>query len=81
MDPNGLQVTDKRIKTSFTLDYQLVDSEEISLFAKGVYIVLARHEGKDPDLWPSAETIAKKARINHTTAQSAPLKSLRSGIL
>ena len=68
---SGHEIVDKRKKISFTLDNELIDTENISGFAKLVYAVLVRHEGKDRTAWPSTETIAKKAGIHHTPVERA----------
>jgi hypothetical protein len=73
----GHEVVDKRQKVTTTLDNELIDREDISIYAKGVYMVLARHEGKDHTSWPSTETISKKAGIHHTTVEKA-IKELES---
>ena len=66
---------DGRVKNWFYLENELLDREDLTIYEKTVYIVIARYVNGDNKAFPSYETIARKGSMAKVQAMRV-VKSL-----
>src|SRR3989304_4792569 len=66
---------DGRVKNWFYLENDLLDREDLTIYEKTVYIVIARYVNGENKAFPSYETIAKKGSMAKVQAMRV-VKSL-----
>ena len=54
---------DGRVKNWFYLENDLLDREDLNIYEKTVYIVIARYVNEENKAFPSYETIARKGSM------------------
>ena len=60
---------DGRVRNWFYLENDLLDREDLSIYKKMIYIVVARYVDKENKAFPSVSTIAKKGSMSRRQVQ------------
>ncbi len=60
---------DGRVRNWFYLENDLLDREDLSIYEKMIYIVVARYVDKENKAFPSVSTIAKKDSMSRKQVQ------------
>jgi len=60
---------DGRVKNWFYLENDLLDREDLSIYEKMIYIVVARYVDKENKAFPSVSTIAEKGSMSRRQVQ------------
>ena len=61
---------DGRVKNWFYLENDLLDREDLTIYEKMIYIVIARYVDKEDKAFPSVPTIAKKGSMSERQVQT-----------
>ena len=72
---------DGRIKNWFYLENDLLDREDLTIYEKTVYIVIARYVNNENRAFPSYETIAKKGSMAKVQAMRVVKSLIKKGLL
>lgn len=72
---------DGRTKNWFYLENNLLDREDLTIYEKTVYIVIARYVNGENKAFPSYETIAKKGSMAKVQAKRVVKSLTRKGLL
>ena len=77
---NG-SLRDGRVKDWFYLENDLLDREDLTIYEKTVYIVIARYVNGENKAFPSYETIAKKGSMAKVQAMRVVKSLTQKGLL
>jgi hypothetical protein len=72
---------DGRVKNWFYLENDLLDREDLTIYEKTVYIVIARYVNGENKAFPSYETIAKKGSMAKVQAMRVVKSLTQKGLL
>src|SRR4030043_1621091 len=72
---------DGRTKNWFYLENDLLDREDLTIYEKTVYIVIARYVNGENKAFPSYETIAKKGSMAKVQAKRVVKSLIQKGLL
>jgi hypothetical protein len=72
---------DGRVKNWFYLENDLLDREDLTIYEKTVYIVIARYVNGENKAFPSYETIAKKGSMAKVQAMRVVKSLVKKGLL
>lgn len=72
---------DKRQKDWFWIENQIIDNEELTIYEKMIYMVLARHANEGSSCFPSHKTIAKKAGCSERQVRNVIPKLEEKGLV
>ncbi|MBA7659576.1 hypothetical protein ES703_67560 [subsurface metagenome] len=72
---------DGRVKNWFYLENDLLDREDLTIYEKTVYIVIARYVNGENKAFPSYETIAKKGSMAKVQAMRVVKSLIKKGLL
>jgi len=72
---------DGRVKNWFYLENELLDREDLTIYEKTVYIVIARYVNGENKAFPSYETIAKKGSMAKVQAKRVVKSLTKKGLL
>src|SRR4030042_1727383 len=72
---------DGRVKNWFYLENDLLDREDLTIYEKTVYIVIARYVNGENKAFPSYETIAKKGSMSRSKAKYVVNSLVQKGLL
>lgn len=72
---------DGRTKNWFYLENDLLDREDLTIYEKTVYIVIARYVNGENKAFPSYETIAKKGSMAKVQAMRVVKSLIQKGLL
>ena len=72
---------DGRIKNWFYLENDLLDRQDLTIYEKTVYIVIARYVNSENKAFPSYETIAKKGSMAKVQAMRVVKSLVQKGLL
>ena len=72
---------DGRIKNWFYLENDLLDREDLTIYEKMIYIVIARYVDKEDKAFPSVPTIAKKGSMSERQVQTIISSLVKKGLL
>ena len=72
---------DGRVKDWFYLENDLLDREDLTIYEKTVYIVIARYVNGENKAFPSYETIAKKGSMAKVQAMRVVKSLTQKGLL
>jgi predicted transcriptional regulator len=72
---------DGRVRNWFYLENALMDREDLTIYEKTVYIVLARYVNGENKAFPSYETIAKKGSMAKVQAMRVVKSLIQKGLL
>src|SRR4030065_2183168 len=72
---------DGRVKNWFNLENDLLDREDLTIYEKTVYIVIARYVNGENKAFPSYETIAKKGSMAKSKAKRVVKSLIKKGLL
>jgi predicted transcriptional regulator len=79
MSRNNLR--DGRVRSWFYLENDLLDRDDLNIYEKTVYIVIARYVNSENKAFPSYETIAKKGSMAKVQAMRVVKSLIRKGLL
>src|SRR4030042_3446886 len=72
---------DGRVKNWFYLENDLLDRDDLTIYEKTVYIVIARYVNGENKAFPSYETIAKKGSMAKVQAKRVVKSLTQKGLL
>jgi len=72
---------DGRVRNWFYLENDLLDREDLNVYEKTVYIVIARYVNSENKAFPSYETIAKKGSMAKVQAMRVVKSLIKKGLL
>ncbi len=72
---------DGRVKNWFYLENDLLDSEDLTIYEKMIYIVIARYVDKEDKAFPSVPTIAKKGSMSERQVQMIINSLVKKGLI
>ena len=72
---------DGRVRSWFYLENDLLDREDLTIYEKTVYIVIARYVNGENKAFPSYETIAKKGSMAKVQAMWVVKSLTQKGLL
>ena len=72
---------DGRVRNWFYLENDLLDREDLSIYEKTVYIVIARYVNDENKAFPSYETIARKGSMAKVQAMRVVKSLTQKGLL
>jgi hypothetical protein len=72
---------DGRVRSWFYLENDLLDREDLTIYEKTVYIVIARYVNGENKAFPSYETIAKKGSMAKVQAKRVVKSLIKKGLL
>ena len=72
---------DGRVRDWFYLENDLLDREDLSIYEKTVYIVIARYVNSENKAFPSYETIARKGSMAKVQAKRVVKSLIEKGLL
>ena len=72
---------DGRVRNWFYLENDLLDREDLTIYEKTVYIVIARYVNGENKAFPSYETIAKKGSMAKVQAKRVVKSLTKKGLL
>jgi len=72
---------DGRVKNWFYLENDLLDRQDLTIYEKTVYIVIARYVNGENKAFPSYETIAKKGSMSRSKAKYVVNSLVQKGLL
>jgi len=72
---------DGRIKNWFYLENDLLDREDLTIYEKMIYIVIARYVNKEDKAFPSVPTIAKKGSMSARQVQMIINSLVKKGLI
>jgi len=72
---------DGRVRNWFYLENDLLDRQDLNIYEKTVYIVIARYVNSENKAFPSYETIAKKGSMAKVQAMRVVKSLIKKGLL
>ena len=72
---------DGRVKNWFYLENDLLDREDLTIYEKMIYIVIARYVDKEDKAFPSVPTIAKQGSMSERQVQTIINSLVKKGLL
>src|SRR3972149_1351368 len=72
---------DGRVKNWFYLENDLLDREDLTIYEKTVYIVIARYVNGENKAFPSVPTIAKKGSMSERQVQMIINSLVKKGLI
>jgi len=72
---------DGRIKNWFYLENDLLDRQDLNIYEKMIYIVIARYVDKEDKAFPSVPTIAKKGSMSERQVQMIINSLVKKGLI
>jgi len=72
---------DGRVKNWFYLENDLLDREDLTIYEKMIYIVIARYVDKEDKAFPSVPTIAKKGSMSERQVQTIINSLVKKGLI
>jgi len=72
---------DGRVRNWFYLENDLLDREDLSIYEKMIYIVIARYVDKEGKAFPSVSTIAKKGSMSIRQVQMIINSLVKKGLI
>jgi DNA-binding MarR family transcriptional regulator len=72
---------DGRVKNWFYLENDLLDREDLTIYEKMIYIVIARFVDKEDRAFPSVPTIAKNGSMSERQVQMIINSLVRKGLI
>ena len=72
---------DGRVKSWFYLENDLLDRQDLNIYKKMIYIVIARFVDKEDKAFPSIPTIAKKGSMSERQVQTIINSLVKKGLL
>jgi len=72
---------DGRVRSWFYLENDLLDREDLNIYEKTVYIVIARYVNSENKAFPSYETIAKRGSMAKVQAMRVVKSLIKKGLL
>ncbi len=72
---------DGRVRNWFYLENNLLDREDLSIYEKMIYIVIARYVDKEGKAFPSVSTIAKKGSMSTRQVQVIINSLIKKGLI
>ena len=72
---------DGRVKNWFYLENDLLDREDLTIYEKMIYIVIARYVDKEDRAFPSIPTIAKKGSMSERQVQTIINSLVKKGLM
>jgi len=78
---NKDNLRDGRVRNWFYLENDLLDREDLSIYEKMIYIVVARYVNKENKAFPSVSTIAKKGSMSRRQVQMIINSLIKKGVI
>ncbi len=72
---------DGRVKNWFYLENDLLDRQDLTIYEKMIYIVIARYVDKEDKAFPSVSTIAKKGSMSERQVQTIISSLVKKGLI
>ena len=72
---------DGRVKNWFYLENDLLDRQDLNIYEKMIYIVIARYVDKEDKAFPSVPTIAKKSSMSERQVQTIINSLVKKGLI
>ena len=72
---------DGRVKNWFYLENDLLDRQDLNIYEKMIYIVIARYVNKEDKAFPSVPTIAKKGSMSERQVQTIINSLVKKGLI
>jgi len=72
---------DGRVRNRFYLENDLLDREDLTIYEKMIYIVIARYVDKEDRAFPSVPTIAKKGSMSERQVQTIINSLVKKGLI
>jgi len=72
---------DGRVRNWFYLENDLLDREDLTIYEKMIYIVIARYVDKEDKAFPSVPTIAKKGSMSERQVQMIINSLVKKGLM
>ena len=72
---------DGRVRNWFYLENDLLDREDLTIYEKMIYIVIARYVDKEDKAFPSVPTIAKKGSMSERQVQTIINSLVKKGLI
>jgi len=72
---------DGRVKNWFYLENDLLDRQDLTIYEKMIYIVIARYVDKEDKAFPSVPTIAKKGSMSERQVQTIISSLVKKGLI
>ena len=72
---------DGRVKNWFYLENDLLDRQDLTIYEKMIYIVIARYVDKEDKAFPSVPTIAKKGSMSERQVQTIINSLVKKGLI
>ena len=72
---------DGRVKNWFYLENDLLDRQDLNIYEKMIYIVIARYVDKEDKAFPSVPTIAKKGSMSERQVQTIINSLVKKGLI
>ena len=72
---------DGRVKNWFYLENDLLDCEDLNIYEKMIYIVIARYVNKEDKAFPSVPTISKKGSMSERQVQTITNSLVKKGLI
>ena len=72
---------DGRVRNWFYLENDLLDREDLSIYEKMIYIVIARYVDKEGKAFPSVSTIARKGSMSKRQVQTIINSLIKKGLI
>ena len=72
---------DGRVKNWYYLENDLLDRQDLNIYEKMIYIVIARYVNKEDKAFPSVPTIAKKGSMSERQVQTIINSLVKKGLI
>ena len=72
---------DGRVRNWFYLENDLLDKQDLTIYEKMIYIVIARYVDKEDKAFPSVPTIAKKGSMSERQVQTIINSLVKKGLI
>ncbi|MCJ7666531.1 MAG: helix-turn-helix domain-containing protein, partial [Actinobacteria bacterium] len=72
---------DGRVRNWFYLENDLLDRQDLTIYEKMIYIVIARYVNKEDKAFPSVPTIAKKGSMSERQVQIIINSLVKKGLI
>src|SRR4030043_1602975 len=72
---------DGRVRNWFYLENDLLDRQDLTIYEKMIYIVIARYVDKEDKAFPSVPTIAKKGSMSERQVQMIINSLVKRGLI
>ena len=78
---NKDNLRDGRVKNWFYLENDLLDRQDLTIYEKMIYIVIARYVDKEDKAFPSVPTISKKGSMSERQVQAIIKSLVKKGLI